>query len=151
VQIAAMEISDAQWALIEKDLKHPREGKPSRGRPPVPARKILEGVLWILRTGAQWVELPRRYPPYQTVHRRYQEWNINGQLTKALKTLARHLEKEGKLDLSECAIDGTFAAAKKKACALVRQSEEKGPRSWQLRTAMVFLSPQGLNALRQRK
>lgn len=146
-----MEILDAQWDLIAENLKHPREGKPTRGRPPVPARRILEGVLWILRTGAQWTELPDRYPPYQTVHRRYQEWNINGQLTNALKTLAQHLEREGKLDLSECAIDGTFAAAKKKACALVKQSEAKGPRSWQLRMAMVYLSPQGLNALRLRK
>lgn len=146
-----MDITDDQWALVSSELTHPREGKRGPGRPPVPARRILEGVLWILRTGAQWADLPKRYPPYQTVHRRFQQWNIDGSLQRALRALAQHLEQNGVLDLSECAIDGTFASAKKKASELVKQSGEKGPRSWQLRTAMVFLSRPGLNALRRRK
>ncbi len=109
-----MELTDDQWAFLAEDLRHPREITPGRGRPPVPARRILEGVLWILRTSAQWSELPRKLPPYQTVHRRYQQWNIEGKLLNALKKLAQHMEKNGELDLSECAIDGTFAFAKKR-------------------------------------
>ena len=42
------------------------------GRPPADTRAVLNGVLWILRTGAQWGELPEKYPPYQTVHGRFQ-------------------------------------------------------------------------------
>ena len=44
------------------------------GRKPIPARKVLEAVLWILNTGAQWHMLPQSYPNYKTVHRRFQQW-----------------------------------------------------------------------------
>jgi hypothetical protein len=60
---------------------------------------------------------------------------------KCLETLADDLLRRGKLDLSECYIDGTFASSKKGVLELVKQSAVKGPRSWQLQTAMVFLSP----------
>jgi transposase len=46
----------------------------SSGRKPIPARKVLEAVLWILNTGAQWHMLPQSYPNYKTVHRRFQQW-----------------------------------------------------------------------------
>jgi len=52
---------------------------------------VLNGVLWILRTGAQWRELPKKYPPYQTCHRRFQRWVRSGQRNKALRALARGL------------------------------------------------------------
>jgi transposase len=42
------------------------------GRPWRQARKVLDGVLWVLRIGAPWRDLPERYPPYQTCHRRFQ-------------------------------------------------------------------------------
>ena len=39
---------------------------------------MLNGVLWILGTGSQWRELPDRYPPFQTCHRRFQQWVRSG-------------------------------------------------------------------------
>jgi len=44
------------------------------GRKPIPTRRVLEAVLWILNTGAQWHMLPQGYPNYKTVHRRFQQW-----------------------------------------------------------------------------
>ncbi|MFO1355118.1 MAG: transposase [Gammaproteobacteria bacterium] len=49
----------------------------SSGAQPIAARKILEAVLWILNTGAQWHMLPQSYPNYKTVHRRFQQWCEN--------------------------------------------------------------------------
>ncbi len=60
-----------------------------------------------------WHDLPDRYPPYQTCHRRFQGWIEEGVLSGILEILAEDLEEHGGLDLSECFIDGTFVVAKK--------------------------------------
>jgi transposase len=146
-----MELTDVQWELL-KPLVEPRTPAKRRGRPWRDTREVLEGVLWILRTGAQWAELPRdKFPPYQTCHRRFQQWVREGTLVKALRVLAEDLLARGQLDLAETFIDATFAGAKKGAVLLVQHAAAKGPRSWQLRSAMVFLSPWGLEALRHMK
>jgi hypothetical protein len=61
----------------------------------------------------QWADPPERYPPYQTCHRRYQRWAREGRFERILQALAMDLKKRGKLDLSECFIDGTFIVANK--------------------------------------
>ena len=84
----------------------------------------------MLRTGAQWRELPKKYPPRQTVHGRFQQWVRSGQLGKALRVLAEKLRQEGKLDPDEGFIDCSFAAAKKGALQRARPSGAKARRSW---------------------
>jgi len=144
-----MDLKDEQWAIIQPLLPIPvTTGK---GRPRRDNRDVLNGILWILRTGAQWADLPKRYPPYQTCHRRFQEWGEAGVMDRILWSLAEDLRSRGKIDLSECFIDGTFAGAKKGGFSLAKLSEEKGPRSWQLQTAMVFLSPYISTALLRTK
>lgn len=146
-----MELTDVQWELL-KPLVEPGTSQKRRGRPWRDTREVLEGVLWILRTGAQWSELPRdKFPPYQTCHRRFQQWVREGSLAAVLRRLAEDLLARGQLDLAETFIDATFAGAKKGAVRLVQHAAAKGPRSWQLRSAMVFLSPSGLQALRRMK
>ena len=83
-----MQLNDEQWDVIRKHFpeENPIQGKP--GPKPTPAREILEAVLWILNTGAQWAELPQRYPPYQTVHRRFQAWCRDDTLCDILCDLA---------------------------------------------------------------
>jgi transposase len=83
----------------------------TRGRPRREDREVMNGVLWILRSGARWCDLPGRFPPYQTCHRRFQQWVRDGTLGKVLETLAADLHSRGGLDLSECFIDGTFVVA----------------------------------------
>src|SRR5271170_1431250 len=143
-----MELTDVQWELL-KSLVEPKTPAKRRGRPWSDTRRVLEGVLWILRTGAQWAEMPNKFPPYQTCHRRFQVWVREGVLVELLRTLAEDLLARGDLDLAETFIDATFSGAKKGAVLLVQHAAAKGPRSWQLRTAMVFLSPWGLQALRR--
>ena len=146
-----MELTDVQWDLL-KALLEPKTARQRRGRPWRDTRQVLEGVLWILRTGAQWAELPKdKFPPYQTCHRRFQRWVREGTLVAVLRTLAEDLLARGQLDLSETFIDASFSSAKKGAVRLVQHAAAKGPRSWQLRTDVVFLSPWGLQALRLMK
>jgi len=146
-----MDLTNEQWKIVGPILPEDPEREDGRGRPWSDRRKVLEGVLWILRTGARWQDLPPRYGPYQTAHRRFQNWVRSGVMEKLLLTLAEHLKQAGGLDLKECFVDGTFVPAKKGGAASERPSEAKEPKLWALRTAMVFLSPCGRKALRRLK
>ena len=102
---------------------------------------VLNGVLWVLRTGAPWADLPSRYPPYQTCHRRFRLWQRSGRLDRLLERLAADLRDRGKIDLTEAFVDATFAGAKKGALRSVQRAVARAPKSWRSATAMVFLSP----------
>ena len=120
-----MDLTDKQWAMLDPLIPDPPRRADGRGRPWKDPRQVLNGILWILRTGAPWHELPRRYPPYQTFHRRFQRWVREGVLLRILKALAEELEKREVLDLSECFTDGTFVVAKKGEQRWELQSEAK--------------------------
>ena len=84
-------------------------------------------MLWILGTGAQWRELPDRYPPFQTCHRRFQQWVREGKLERILRALAEELQARGKLQLEEAFIDASFTGQKRGPCGgahQVRQRDE---------------------------
>jgi transposase len=141
-----MDLTDEQWAVVAPQLPQRTRG---RGRPRRDDREILNGILWIMRTGAPWADLPDRYPPYQTCHRRYQEWVQHGTLERILRALVQDLKERGDLDLSECFIDGSFVIAKKGVTGWARPSGAKVRSSWQWQTARVFLSPYPLSVLRR--
>ena len=144
------ELTDEQWALLSPLFDKPPTVQ-TRGRPRRADREVLNGVLWILRSGARWCDLPERFPPYQTCHRRFQEWVRDGRLKRVLETLAEDLRTRGALDLSECFIDGTFVVAKKGAQKSERPSGARVRSSWQWQTALVFLSPSTRRMLRRMK
>ena len=143
-----MDLTDAQWAIVEPLIPTPRRRKDRRGRPWREPRQVLGGILWVLRTGAPWKDLPERYPPYQTCHRRFQHWCRDGTLKQVLHALAADLYERGGIDVTECFIDGTFAGAKKGALASGRPSGARRRRSWQLQTARASLLPLGAQVLR---
>jgi transposase len=107
-----LRLSDDQWERIRNHFpeEHIPEGRP--GRKPVPTHSVLEAVLWILNTGAQWHMLPQCYPNYKTVHRRFQQWCRSEVLRNVLVDLANTLREKGALDESECFIDAAFVPAK---------------------------------------
>jgi transposase len=119
------EISDAEWSVLEPILQPVRRND-GRGRPWRDTRAVLNGVLWILGTGAQWRELPRKYPPYQTCHRRFQQWVRDGKLEEILRLLATELHARGQLPLDEGFIDASFTGAKKRGSRWVLPSAGKG-------------------------
>jgi transposase len=103
---------DSEWERIREHFPEENipDGRP--GRKPIPTRLVLEAVLWILNTGAQWHMLPQCYPNYKTVHRRFQTWCRNEILRQVLTDIANELRERGALDEEECFIDATFAMAK---------------------------------------
>lgn len=141
-----MDLTDEQWAVVAPHLP---ERASKRGRPRRDDREILNGILWLMRTGAPWADMPDRYPPYQTCHRRFQEWVNNGTLERILRALVLDVRERGDLDLTECFIDGTFVIAKKGAKGWARPNGARVRNSWQWQTALVFLSPYPLSVLRR--
>jgi transposase len=136
-----MDLTEEQWNVVSAILPEDPVRPDGRGRPWSDRRRVFNGVLWILRTGAPWKDLPPRYGAYQTVHRRFQEWVRSGVLEAVLLAIAQDLKDRGGLDLRECFIDGTFVPAKKGGAAWGRPGGARAPRSWAWRTVMVFLSP----------
>jgi len=136
-----MHLSNQQWEVVSPLLPKPVK-KDGRGRPRRDDREILNGIFWILRTGAPWKDMPSgTYPSYQTCHRRFQEWSRTGTLEMILQVIAEDMQKRGKLSLEECFIDGTFASAKKGGVVLARLNVEKARNSWQFQTKILFQSP----------
>lgn len=104
-------LSDKQWSIIEPML--PRQDFTKGGRPRANDKKTLEGILWILRTGAQWNELPPKYGNPMTCWRRLKQWEQQGVWKKIWKKLLAILDKENKIEWEVSYLDGTFAPAKK--------------------------------------
>ena len=144
------ELSDAQWQLIEPILR-PKRRSDGRGRPWQDTRAVLNGILWVLGTGAQWRELPNQYPPYQTCHRRFQQWVREGKLERILHVLAEELQARGRLQLEEAFIDASFTGAKKGASRSGPPNAAKGRKSSLSPMITVFLSPLVSKALRRTK
>jgi transposase len=144
-----MDLTDEQWAVVEPLLPKPVKRADGKGRPRVDNRAILNGILWVMRTGAPWHDMPNRYPPYQTCHRRFQEWVQAGTFESILRKLVQDVKERGDLDLTECFIDGTFVMAKKGAQGWEKPSGARVQSSWQWQMALVFLSQYPLEVLRR--
>jgi len=90
-----MDLKEEQWEVVKPLLPKPNRRMDGRGRPRVNDREILNGILWVLRTGAPWHDMPERYPPYQTCHRRFQEWVRCGTFEKVLRALVKDVKERG--------------------------------------------------------
>jgi transposase len=142
------ELTDEQWEVVQPVLR-PARRQDNRDRPCQDTRAALNGVLWILGSGAQWAAMPDKYSPYQTCRRRFQQCIREGKLVLALRLLAKHLHERGKLNLDEAFVDATFASAKKGASRSAPPSAVRAPRSSLSPLATVFLSPYLSRALRR--
>jgi hypothetical protein len=77
-------LTDAHWEQL-CPLLPPQ--KPQTGRPAIDHRLVVEGMLWVARTGSSWRELPQRFGPWTTVASRYQRWCKEGIWTRILQVL----------------------------------------------------------------
>ena len=105
------ELTDEQFELIS-DL-FPANGK--RGGQWNDHRQTLDGIFWILHTGAQWRETPQRYGKWQSIYDRFARWRRNGTLDALLKRLQMRLDKQGRIDWDLWCIDGTNVRATRSA------------------------------------
>jgi transposase len=145
------DLTDEQWKTLDDLIPEPPRREDGRGRPWKSRRAVLNGILWVLRTGAPWAEVPECYPSYQTCHRRFQQWVHSGIMKGILEALAFELKVRGVLDVGEAFIDGTFAPAKKGDRRWGKRSAAREPKSWQLQSDMVCPLPSTSRALPRMK
>ena len=93
------ELAKEQWDRIKPMLPPEETGK--RGRPRKDNRTMLNGMLWIVRSGAQWRELPEAYGPWQSVYARFAKWRDDGTLGRVFHTLS------GDTDMENLSVDST--------------------------------------------
>ncbi len=102
------DLSNEQWERIEPLL--PKQNT-KRGRPAQDHRQLLNGILWVLRTGAPWRDLPERYGKWTTIYSRFQRWRKSGVWDKMFAELQTALEQESNVDWEVHFIDSTTVRA----------------------------------------
>ncbi len=124
-------LRDDQWERIARLLP----GKPTDpGRSAVDNRVFVEAVLWVLRTGSPWRDLPKRFGPWNSVYKRFSRWSMSGVWERVFNELAEDA------DFKKIYLDGTIVRAHQHASGArkktdLRQSVARGagspPRSTQ--------------------
>ena len=134
----SVRLTDAQWAKIEPHL--PRLPRSRRGgRPWIGNRAVIDGILWVLKTGARWCDLPSEYPSPATCWRRLKRWDEDGTWERIWRAFLTELDARGRLQWETAFIDGTFASAKKGALTSDPPSAGKAQSAWYWWSVRVFL------------
>jgi transposase len=102
------DLTNEQWEQIELLLP---KAKTKRGRPAQDHRQILNGILWVLRTGAPWRDLPERYGKWTTIYSRFQRWRKSGIWDRMFAELQTTLDVESNVDWEIHFIDSTTVRA----------------------------------------
>jgi len=102
------ELTDDQWEQLAP-LLPPQ--KPHTGRTNLDHRMVLNGILWILKTGAPWRDLPERYGKWQTVYSRFYRWRQQGIWDRIFAALHQIKDQAGQLDWEIHYVDGSSVRA----------------------------------------
>ncbi len=105
-------VPDELWRVVEP-LLPPERPKPKGGRPRVPDRVVLAGILYRLRTGCQWKALPSEFGSGSTCHLRMQEWATAGVFTEAFEALLRRYDRRRGVAWQWSALDAFIVKAPK--------------------------------------
>ena len=130
--MARGDLTDKEWQRLEPLLPPQKPQEP--GGVYRDHRQVINGVLWVLRTGAPWRDLPERYGPWQTCYSRFRRWTEQGIWKSVLERLQAQEDAAGNLDWHEAALDSTsikahpHAAGAPKKGALTKRC--RPPRSW---------------------
>ena len=93
------ELTDEHWSLIEPIL--PPQRRTTRGGVWQDHRKVVNGIFWVLFSGAAWRDMPERYGSCKTAHDRLSRWQRNGLWDKVLATLRLKADSRGLLDYTQ--------------------------------------------------
>lgn len=132
------ELTDEQWRRIAPHLPE-RTASPKGGPKPKPARDCFEGLLWVLRTGARWKDMPDCFPSGSTCWRRLRDWDEAGAWEAAWHAFLDELGEKDRTLWEVVFADATFAPAKKGATASPRPSAARGRSWWWWAAARAFL------------
>ena len=119
--MARYELTDPEWERIAPLLPptHPKQ----RGHPWAEHRPVLNGILWILRTGAPWEDLPERYPPRSTCNDRLRRWKADGTWERVLQEIQGQEEQDHNVVWIDDALDATIVRAHQHAAGARRQKK----------------------------
>jgi len=113
------ELTDEQWEVIEPILP---KRTATTGRKPKDPRQMLDGILWLLRTGAPWRDLPERFGRWKTVYDYYRNWRDDGTFDRVLQELQIRLDREGRIDWDLWCIDGSSVRASRAAAGASKKA-----------------------------
>ena len=132
-------LTDEQWRRITPLIPRKSRGEKG-GRPRADDGLAFEGILWVLKTGARWRDLPDRYPHPSTCWRRLREWYEDDVLKDMWRAFLSEMDRDGILNWDEVFVDASFFPAKKGARQSGRPSGERERSAWYWSMARVFLS-----------
>ena len=118
------DLTDAQWDRL-RPLLPPQ--KPPTGRPANDHRTVVNGVLWVLRTGSPWRCLPERYGSWKTASSRFYRWQKAGVWDRVLAALQQRGDAEGRLDWSLHFVDSTVVRAHQHAAGAKGGPRQRRP------------------------
>jgi transposase len=121
------ELTDEQWELIEELFPE----NAHRGGQWKDHRTMVNAMLWWLRTGAPWRDLPERYGPWKSVYDRFDRWSKDGTFDRIIERLQVHLDEEGNIDWDLFCVDGTSIRASRAAAGAAKKgapNQKKNPK-----------------------
>jgi transposase len=116
------ELTDRAWARLEP-LLPVADGRGRRWRD---HRQVINGVLWRLRTGSPWRDVPERYGPWQTCYERWKRWDQDGTWERLLEYMQVKDDSLGTLDLEVVSIDSSIARAHQHAAGARKEGAQAG-------------------------
>ena len=116
------DLTEEQWQRLAPLL--PAQ-KPRTGRPGKDHRAIINGILWVLRTGAPWRDLPECYGPWRTVASRFYRWQKQGLWERLLAEVQREADAAGGMEWEVHFVDGSSVRAHQHAAGAKRGMETR--------------------------
>jgi transposase len=120
--MARYELEDRQWDLIKGLMPRQKRGGKWNDH-----RTTLNGMLWILRSGAAWRDMPERYGKWSSIYDRFCRWRRDGTFDRILTALRVRLDKAGKIDWDLWLVDGSNVRASRVAAGARKKSRTKTP------------------------
>ncbi len=106
--LKSLRLSDSQWACICPLLPVPRR----EGRPRADDRRTVEGILYVLRTGCRWKDLPSEYGSAVTCWRRFVAWEADGTWARIWQALLPTLDTAARMAWAQALLDGRVVPSK---------------------------------------
>ncbi|MDQ1042199.1 IS5 family transposase [Streptomyces sp. V4I2] len=116
------ELTDHEWQLLA-----PLIPRAATGRPRIADQQVINGMVYKIRTGVSWRDLPERYGPWQTVYTRYRRYALDGVFTRALPQIQAQADEAGDIDWL-VQIDSTIVRAHQHAAATGPSTDKGGHR-----------------------
>jgi len=118
------ELTDEQWALIAPLMPKTKPGGRWNDH-----RTTLDGMMWVLKSGSPWRDMPERYGSWKSVYDRFRRWSADGTIDRILKRLQYKLDKDGFIDWDVWCVDGSNVRAHISAAGASESSKKTDPKS----------------------